>query len=99
MFVFMVLHYPAPGQAARLAQGMAEMRAALESRPGCLGVEPPLVTEDGSCLVGYSRWESREAFLATGITLRPEGEIPAGEVAPRRRFLLTAAGPGPEADA
>jgi hypothetical protein len=99
MFVFMVLHYPAPGQAARLAQGMAEMRAALESRPGCLGVEPPLVTEDGSCLVGYSRWESREAFLATGITLRPEGEIPAGEVAPRRRFLLTAAGPGPAADA
>jgi hypothetical protein len=87
-FVFMVLHYPAPDRRDQLAQGMAEMRAGLERSRGCLGVEPPLLTQDGTCLVGYSRWESEEAFWATGITLGPDDEIPGGELRPRQRFLL-----------
>jgi hypothetical protein len=87
-FVFMVLHYPAPEHRDQLAQSMADMRAGMESRPGCLGIEPPLLTKDGTCLVGYSRWESEEAFWATGITLGPGDEIPDGEVRPRQRFLL-----------
>jgi heme-degrading monooxygenase HmoA len=61
-FVFMVLHYPAPEHRDELARGMAEMRGAMESLPGCLGVDPPLLTKDGTCLVGYSRWESEDAF-------------------------------------
>jgi len=92
MFVFMVLHYPAPERVEDLARGMNEMRAGMQSVPGCLGVDPPLLTDDGTCLVGYSRWESREAFFATGITLGDPDEIPDGEVRPRQRFLLDAAG-------
>jgi hypothetical protein len=69
---------------------MAGMRAAMESQPGCLGVDPPLPTEDGTCLVGYSRWQSKQAFLATGITLGPADEIVDGELRPRQRFLLNA---------
>jgi uncharacterized protein YndB with AHSA1/START domain len=89
-FVFMVLHYPTPENSARLAQGMADMRATLRSQPGCLGVDPPLLTEDGTCLVGYSRWQSKDAFLATGITLGPANETIEGELRPRQRFLLNA---------
>jgi len=39
-----------------------------------------------------SKWESRQAFLASGITLRPPGEIAEGETRPRERFLLEEAG-------
>ncbi len=76
MFIFMTLHYPSPDNVQALAQGMAQMRGWMESQPGCLGVEPPLVSEDGTCLVGFSRWESKEAFLATGIDLDSLGETP-----------------------
>jgi hypothetical protein len=87
-FVFMVFHWPEPGNAGALAQGMHEMRDALLGIDGCIAVEPPYVTEDGECLVGLSKWESREAFLASGLKLRPPDEIVEGEVRPRQRFLL-----------
>jgi hypothetical protein len=45
MFVFMTLHYPSADNVQALAQGMAQMRGWMESQPGCLGVEPPLLSE------------------------------------------------------
>ena len=89
MFVFMTLHYPSPGNVQALAHGMVQMRGWMQSQPGCLGVEPPLLSEDGTCLVGYSRWESKEAFLSTGIDLEALGETPSGELRPRLRYFLT----------
>lgn len=88
----MVFHWPDDGQRDVLAQSMREMGDALASLPGCVAVEPPYLTEDGSCLVGISKWESREAFFASGITLRPPDEIVDGETRPRQRFLLDEAG-------
>lgn len=90
MFVFMTLHYPAPEHASALAEGMAEMRGWMESQPGCLGVDPPLLTEDQTCLVGYSRWRSKEALLATGIDLDALADAPATEVRARQPYFLTA---------
>ncbi len=90
MFVFMALHYPSTDNVEALAEGMAQMRGWMESQPGCLGVEPPLLSEDGTCLVGYSRWESKEAFLATGVDLDALGETPDTEVRPRQPYFLTA---------
>ena len=94
-FVFMVFHWPEPGHRDTLAQSMREMREVLLGTPGCLGVEPPYLTEDGTCLVGISKWESREAFLGSGITLRTPDEVVEGETRPRQRFLLEEAGPPP----
>ena len=56
--------------------------------PGCVAVEPPYLTDDGSCLVGISKWESEDAFRSSGITLRASDEIVPGETRPRERFLL-----------
>jgi hypothetical protein len=67
---------------------MDEMRDLLLGKPGCLAVEPPYLTEDGDCLVGISKWESKDAFLASGITLRSADEIVEGETRPRERFFL-----------
>ena len=88
MFVFMTLHYPSAEAVEALAEGMAQMRGWMETQPGCLGVEPPLLTEDGTCLVGYSRWESREALLATGIDLDALAETPSSELRPRQPYFL-----------
>jgi quinol monooxygenase YgiN len=87
-FVFMVFHWPEPARREELAASMREMRDLLLGTPGCLEVEPPYLTEDGECLVGISKWESKEAFEASGITMRPPGEIVEGETRPRERFLL-----------
>jgi len=87
-FIFMVLHWPEPDRRDALAQSMREMRDLLRATPGCLAVEPPYVTDDGSCLVGISKWESKEAFLGSGIKMRPPEEIVDGETRPRQRFLL-----------
>ena len=84
----MVFHWPEPGRREALAQSMLEMRELLASTPGCTSVEPPLLTEDGSCLVGISKWESRDAFIASGMTLGAPDEVVEGETRPRERFLL-----------
>jgi hypothetical protein len=89
VFVFMTLHYPSADSIQTLAHGMAQMRGWMESQPGCLGVEPPLLTEDGTCLVGFSRWESKEALLATGVDLDALGETPSTELQPRQPYFLT----------
>lgn len=90
-FIFMVFHWPEPGRGGELAAGMREMRDLLLGMEGCLGVEPPYLTEDGACLVGISKWESAEAFHASGITLRPTEEVVEGETRPRQRFFLNEA--------
>ena len=87
-FVFMVLHWPEPGSRDVLARSMRDMAGALKALPGCVAVDPPYLTEDGSCLVGISKWESRQAYLASGITLRSPDEVVAGETSPRQRYLL-----------
>lgn len=89
----MVLHWPEPGRCDELAQSMRGMRELLAATPGCVAVEPPYLTEDGSCLVGISKWESKEAFFASGIKLRPADEVIEGETRPRQRFLLEEAEP------
>ncbi len=83
----MVFHWPEPGKRDELARSMHERHEVLLGLPGCLEVEPPYVTEEAECLIGISRWESREAF-ETAVTLRPTDEIVEGETRPRQRFLL-----------
>jgi hypothetical protein len=87
----MTLHYPSADSVEALAEGMAQMRGWMESQPGCLGVDPPLLTEDRTCLVGYSRWESKEALAATGIDLDALAETPSTELRPRQPYFLSSA--------
>lgn len=88
-FVFMVFHWPEAGRTGELAASMREMREALLAVPGCIDVEPPFLTEaeGAECLVGFSKWESEEAFRAS-IELRAPDEIIEGETRPRQRFFL-----------
>jgi Antibiotic biosynthesis monooxygenase len=85
----MVFHWPEPGRSGELAASMREMRDALLAIPGCIGVEPPFLTEaDGAeCLVGISKWESEEAF-SSSVELGAPDEIVEGETRRRQRFFL-----------
>ena len=92
----MVFHWPEPERRDALAQSMREMRHALLETPGCVDVDPPyLVDYEGECLVGISRWESREAFVGSGFVLRKPDEVVEGETRPRQRFLLEEVAPPP----
>lgn len=82
----MVFHWPEPGRRDELAQSMRQMREALLRISGCVAVEPPYLTGEGDCLVGISKWESREAFSQSGFT--PAEGIVEGEVRPRERYFL-----------
>ena len=84
----MVFHWPAAERREELADSMRGMGEAMLAVPGCLGVDPPYLADDGECLVGISRWESRQAFLASGITLGAADAVPEGETRPRQRFLM-----------
>lgn len=88
-FVFMVFHWPDHEHRDALAQSMREMRDTLLTVPGCVAVDPPYILDhEGECLVGISKWESKDAFLASGFVLRAPDEIVAGETRPRQPFLL-----------
>ena len=93
-FVFMVFHWPEPDHREALARSMAEMRDGLLGMPGCVDVAPPLVAEDGECLVGISTWDAEDAFRAA-ITLRAADEVVEGETRPRQRFILHEVPPAP----
>jgi hypothetical protein len=43
-----------------------------------------------TCLAGYSRWISKEAFRATGIDLAALANSPSTEMRSRQSFFLTA---------
>jgi hypothetical protein len=93
-FIFMVFHWPEPGHRGALARSMREMGAALREMDGCIAAEPPyLVDHEGECLVGIAKWESKEAFLRSGLILRAPDEIVEGETRPRQRFFLEEAMP------
>lgn len=87
-FAFVVFHYPEPERREELLAGMREMAEQFAAAPGLVEVQQ-WWDEANDCLVGWSRWESREAFEALGVKRPPEGSPPpAGERAPRRRFYL-----------
>lgn len=88
-FIYMVFHYPAPAHRDELARAMNARRDLLSSTPGCIQVDPPYVTADGECLVGISKWESRDAFDRADLTLGAPDWIPEGETRSRVRFFLS----------
>ena len=87
-FIFMVLHYPTPAHRDELARAMNERRDLLASTSGCIQVDPAYVTADGDCLVGISKWESKDAFDRAGLMRGAPDWIPDGETRRRVRFFL-----------
>ena len=86
-FVFLVVHHPKPEHREELRAGMLEMVQRMAAAPGFLEAGPWLEEGDGR-IVGITRWESREAFLAAVPLGAPPDEVHPWETRPRERFLL-----------
>ena len=85
--IFMVFHWPEPGRAEAVADGMREMVVLLQETPGCVSVEPPYVAEDGACLVGISKWDRRKRSGLPGSRSAPRTRS-SKERRDRERFFL-----------
>ena len=86
-FMFMVFHYPTPEHRDELLREMVEMAGFFADKRGFIDAGP-WVEQGGGRIVGISKWESKEAFLASGLTIGGSTEIPEGETRPRERFYL-----------
>ncbi|HLZ48666.1 MAG TPA: antibiotic biosynthesis monooxygenase [Candidatus Limnocylindria bacterium] len=94
-FVFMVFHYPAAEHRDELIRSMREMATHMSRHAGFIDAGPWSDERHPERIIGLSRWSSRDAFLASGITVAPDSdEVPEGEVRPRERFFLDQAHPG-----
>ena len=88
-YIFMAVHYPAPGRRDEIHASMKSMAARLAGAPGLLEVGPWL-DADGDRVVGLARWESRAAFEAAMPGSGMPGEtVHDGERQPRQYFHLT----------
>ena len=87
-YIFMAVHYPAPGRLDDVYASMKQMAASAAGMPGLLEIGPWL-DRDRTRVVGVSKWESREAFEAampgSGV---PNEIIHPGETKPREYFHL-----------
>jgi Antibiotic biosynthesis monooxygenase len=87
-YIFMAVHYPAIGRGDEVYASMAAMARAAAGTPGLLEIGP-WREHDGDRVVGFSRWESRDAFEAAmpGSGM-PNDIIHTGERKPREYFHL-----------
>jgi hypothetical protein len=88
-FIFMCVHYPKPECREQLLRGMTEMGELMAQTPGFIEAGP--WQELGSeRVVGISRWESRETFLAAvppGFG-EPSSNVHEWETQPREPFQI-----------
>ena len=87
-YIFMAVHYPEPGKLDDIYASMAGMADAMAGTPGLIEIGPWL-DRAADRVVGFSRWQSREAFDAampgSGV---PNAVIHSGESRPREYFHL-----------
>jgi hypothetical protein len=87
-YVFMAVHYPAPGQLDAVYASMKRMAESAAGTAGLLEIGPWL-DRDRTRVVGFSKWESRAAFDAampgSGV---PNQVVHPGESRPREYFHL-----------
>lgn len=84
----MAVHHPMPGRGDQVYRHMIAMASGAAGTPGLLEIGAWLVY-DGDRVVGFSRWESRQAFKAAMPGSRvPNDTIHDGERRPREYFHL-----------
>lgn len=84
----MAVHHPMPGRGDQVYRHMIAMASGAAGTPGLLEIGPRLVY-DGDRVVGFSRWESRQALKAAMPGSRvPNDTIHDGERRPREYFHL-----------
>lgn len=91
MFVFYSAHYPKPGKEASGAEGMRQFDELLKKQPGIIFVSDIFKDPEKGALIGFTFWESQEAWQAAwpGVVKH----APAGdwEIRPAEVHMFNAA--------
>jgi Antibiotic biosynthesis monooxygenase len=88
-YIFLVVHHPKPEHRDELMHSMVERAELMAETPGFIEAGPWQVVDDQR-IVGISRWESQEAFLAAvppgfGVST---SDVHEWETRPREVFHL-----------
>ena len=92
MFVFYSIHYPQPEKEELWVQQMRHFDELMKKQPGIIFVSDIFTEPEKGTLMGFTFWESQEAFQAAWPVLAKE--VPSGEweVKPPEAFLINSAG-------
>ena len=87
-YIFMAVHYPAPGKLDEIYASMRQMADSAAGTPGLIEIGPWIDIAQTK-VVGVSKWESRAAFdAAMPGSGQPNTTVFPGEARPRDYFHL-----------
>jgi heme-degrading monooxygenase HmoA len=91
MFLFYSMHYPQPGKEALGAQMMRQFDELIKKQPGVMFVSDIFQDPEKGALIGFTIWESQDAWKAAWPVLVQE--VPSGEweVKPPEVYMLHSA--------
>jgi heme-degrading monooxygenase HmoA len=91
MFVFYSRHYPHPDKGEQGAQMMRQFDELIKKQPGIIFVSDIFRDPESGTLIGFTFWETQEAWKRAWPVLVKE--VPSGEweVKPPEVFLLHSA--------
>jgi hypothetical protein len=91
MFLFYSVHYPLPDKEALGAEKMRQFDELMKMQPGIVYVSDIFTDPERGALIGFTIWESQEAFEASWPVLAKD--VPSGqwEVKPPEVYRLNSA--------
>ena len=90
MFVFYSIHYPLPGKEALGVQLMRQFDELMKKQPGIIFASDVFTNPEKGTLMGFTFWESHEAFQAVWPILAKEAPSHEWEAKPPEAFMLNA---------
>ena len=91
MFLFYSMHYPRPGKEESGARLMRQFDELIKEQPGVVFVSDIFQDPNKGALIGFTIWESQDAWKAVWPTLVKD--VPAGgwEAKPPEVYMLHSA--------
>ena len=92
MFVFYSVHYPQPEKEELWGQQMRQFDELIKKQPGIIFVSDIFQDPEKGTLIGFTIWESQEAFQASWPNLVKDAPASEWEVKPPEVYMLNSAG-------
>jgi heme-degrading monooxygenase HmoA len=91
MFLFYSVHYPQPGKEDFWIQNMRQFDELIKKQPGIVFVSDIFRDPEKGTLMGYTFWESEEAFQAAWSDLVKQAPASEWEVKPAEVYMFKSA--------
>jgi heme-degrading monooxygenase HmoA len=92
MFLFYSVHYPQPGKEDFWIQKMRQFDELMKKQPGIVFVSDIFKDSERGTLLGFTFWESEEAFRAVWPELAKYAPAREWEIKPPDAYMLNCVG-------